>query len=158
MMRKTVCLFGNVQIPKVRCPECGDTVLAPRDVTVCCEIRVEVSVTKIVRVSEPDPDSPRLRLSTKAKAEILAEQADRCLYCQRRLGSLVYRKGKPVLLRCVWDHMIPYSYCANSHPRNIAAACHVCNGIKSSRVFSGLDEARVFILQIQAAKGYSDTP
>lgn len=42
----------------------------------------------------------------------------------------------------------------NSTP-NFVAACHVCNGIKSDKLFQTLDEARVFIQLAREAKGYA---
>lgn len=85
---------------------------------------------------------------------ILALQKNRCLYCEHEFGSTVMRKGNPVVLQVNWDHFIPYAYGQTNAYTNWVAACHVCNGIKSARMFDTVMEAQKYILQRWIEKGY----
>jgi hypothetical protein len=85
---------------------------------------------------------------------ILKRQGDRCLYCEHKFGDTVWRRGQQVTLRLNWDHLIPYAYLAANPDDNWVAACHVCNGIKSSAIFQSVQEARDYILARAAGKGY----
>lgn len=131
--------------------------MAPRDVTLCCGEDVSGPVSRVVRVSEPD-HGMRLGLRAGDRAKILDEQGYRCLYCQRRFGSVVYQRGRETVLRCEWDHMIPYCYSYDGRASNIAAACQLCNRGKGSKVFSTLDQARVWLMQFHANRGVCEEP
>ena len=90
----------------------------------------------------------------RVRDRILERQDNRCLYCQMPFGSEVIRKYSYVYLRLQWDHFVPHAYLGRRAEDNWAAACHVCNGIKASRVFESLDEARRFIVNRAIEKGY----
>lgn len=86
----------------------------------------------------------------------LDEQRGRCFYCDRAFGSFVQAPtGEVVRLVVHWDHVTPYAYSQNNHGWNFVAACHVCNGIKSDRIFETEDEARTFIQLRWMQKGYA---
>jgi hypothetical protein len=86
----------------------------------------------------------------------MEEQKFCCFYCDRRFGATVFRAGKPIALRINWDHVNPYAYSLNNHDQNFVAACHVCNGIKSSLIFRSTDEAKTHIAGRWQDKGYTD--
>jgi hypothetical protein len=88
------------------------------------------------------------------REEVLARQRSRCLYCDLPFGSVVMRRGEPVTLRINWDHFVPYAYAAGNPGDNWVAACHVCNGIKSARMFDTVMEAQQFIRARWAVMGY----
>ncbi len=77
---------------------------------------------------------------------ILAEQEDRCAYCNWRFGSLVLDKKtmKTRPLRVEWDHVTPYSF-SRSNSCEYVAACQICNQIKASFVFDTFSEAVNFV-------------
>jgi hypothetical protein len=97
----------------------------------------------------------RKQPSTADRQRILAAQGDICLYCQLPIGTIVTRNGRDVVLRRNWDHFVPYAYSARNPGTNWVLSCHVCNGIKSCRMFTTVKDAQDMILPIRKAKGYS---
>lgn len=89
-----------------------------------------------------------------ARRQVIALQGDQCLYCQIPIGTRISRRTTEVTLRREWDHFVPFAYLARNPRLNWVIACHVCNNIKSARVFSDLDHARRTILPIRERKGY----
>lgn len=90
------------------------------------------------------------------RAHILETQGNRCLYCELPIGTTIWRKAQTVTLRTNWDHFVPYAYLARNPHTNWVLACHVCNGIKSCRMFDSVQAARAVILPTREAKGYED--
>ena len=90
------------------------------------------------------------------RARIVAQQGNRCLYCELPIGTIVERRGKDVVLRLNWDHFIPYAYVARNPRDNWVLACHVCNGIKRGRIFKSVQEVRDTVLPERLRKGYED--
>lgn len=97
------------------------------------------------------------------KAPLLAErlrvqeaQGNRCLYCEIPIGATIWRRSRTVTLRVNWDHFVPYAYLARNPRNNWVLACHVCNAIKSCRMFDSVQAARAAILPVRIAKGYED--
>lgn len=83
-------------------------------------------------------------------------QDNRCLYCEIPIGTAIWRRSQTVILRTNWDHFIPYAYLARNPSSNWVLACHVCNLIKSCRMFDTVQAAREAILPARAGKGYED--
>lgn len=89
-----------------------------------------------------------------------AQQSMRCLYCELPIGVEIWRdrpsgrSGSIVKLRGHWDHFVPYSYSLANPATNWVLACHVCNGIKTARMFDSVEQARQTILPARLAKGY----
>ncbi len=95
--------------------------------------------------------SPRIA----QRRHILGKQRNRCLYCGFQFGAVVLRKSKPVVLQLNWDHFVPYAYGLTNADTNWVAACHICNGIKSCRMFfDTVAEAQQFIREGWERKGY----
>ena len=90
---------------------------------------------------------------SKRRAQ-LEEQEGRCFYCEQTLSESVFRNGRAIKLKIEWDHQVPFSYTQNNSENNFVAACHVCNRIKSDRVFQTVEAARVFIETERREKGY----
>lgn len=90
------------------------------------------------------------------RARIIAQQGNRCLYCEIPIGTIIDRRGKDVVLRTNWDHFIPYAYVARNPHDNWVLACHVCNGIKRGRIFKTVQEVRNTVLPERLDKGYED--
>jgi hypothetical protein len=71
-----------------------------------------------------------------------------------RLESTRFRNGKPIIIKTNWDHQLPYAFSQNNATSNFVAACHVCNGIKSDRLFKTIEEAQVYLASKRKQKGY----
>jgi len=78
--------------------------------------------------------------------KILELQENRCLYCEYEFGEKVMdvKKKREIVLRIEWDHVIPWAY-TQSHNVDFAAACQICNRIKTSHVYDSIDDARLDI-------------
>ncbi len=94
--------------------------------------------------------------SEARKRELRELQENCCFYCGRRFGSWVYRGFKLVWLRVHFDHVVAYAYSRNNYPDNFVAACHICNGLKGSKLFETVDEAKAYLLQRWEKKGIRD--
>ncbi len=92
------------------------------------------------------------------RARVLDVQRNRCMYCEHEFGTIVRRGTRTLSLRLNWDHFIPYSFGLTNAGDNWIAACHVCNGIKSSRMFETVGRAKQFILARWVEKGYDLIP
>lgn len=84
----------------------------------------------------------------------IERQDNRCLYCEIPIGTPIWRRSKTVILRLNWDHFVPYAYLARSPRDNWVLACHVCNGLKSCRMFDTVQAAREAINPERIARGY----
>lgn len=94
------------------------------------------------------------RLSERLRVQEV--QGNRCLYCELPIGTSIWRRSQTVILRTNWDHFVPYSYLARNPDNNWVLACHVCNGVKTARMFDTVQAARQAILPVREAKGYED--
>lgn len=96
----------------------------------------------------------RKKPSTAQREAILIRQGNRCLYCDLKIGSIVWRGVYNVQLHANWDHFVPYAYGQTNGGSNWVLACHVCNGIKGCRMFDSVIEAQEYIKERWAKKGY----
>lgn len=142
-----LALYGNTKIPRIYCNDCERWALVVDDVRQCCDRRIgdDEEINKYHRIIEPE--GFRSRPSMAEQRAILNRQRDRCLYCDRRFGSLVWYKGKRVTLRRHWDHLVPFDYARDNNDTNFVAACHVCNHWKSSKIFGCLEEIQVYVTE-----------
>ncbi len=99
----------------------------------------------------------RRRPTSSQREDILNRQGNRCLYCDNEFGARVRRLGKPVVLQLNWDHFVPYAYGQTNDGANWVAACHVCNGSKSGRMFDTVNEARIYIRERWRFRGFDIT-
>lgn len=88
------------------------------------------------------------------RERIIAQQGYVCLYCEIPISTKIWRKTREVILCAAWDHFIPYAYSQQNPGHNWILACHVCNGIKTARMFNDVESARRAILPGRIAKGY----
>ncbi|SRR6266498_3733337 len=128
---------------KANCRDCGSSALVLDGKLLCCDALLSSEPTRVKRECASDHQR-RLPPLADRRSQLKLQQ-NHCFYCDRIFGSRVYRGARLTRLRVEWDHVIPYSYCEDNCISNFVAACHVCNAIKSSHVFSSLESARAFI-------------
>jgi hypothetical protein len=102
------------------------------------------------------PEQRRRRPSSEFMEVQLQAQRGRCFYCRREFGAMVWRGKRLRVLRLEWEHRVPYAFNQNNQPSNFVAACHVCNGLKSSHCFDSDEEARAYLDAAWKEKGYED--
>jgi len=154
--KTSISLYGNVKMLRGRCPECGHVALVIKGHTACCGSRLEEVPNQWQRMSQPM--HYRRGPGREEAQRILAEQGNQCLYCDRMFGSFVHYKGRVRKLRLNWDHMMPWSHTMNNHEENFAAACHLCNAIKSNLIFADVEEVRVYVWRFYARDRDDDLP
>lgn len=147
-------LYGNVLLKRARCPECGDTSIVQDGVSTCCYATIDFDTSRSKRMSTAR--DRRKGPSAQRKREIRELQGERCFYCARKFGSYVYRDLKLVWLRVHFDHVVAYAYSQNNYPDNYVAACHICNGLKGSKMFETVEEARAYLRNRWEEKGIRD--
>ncbi len=152
--RVHTAIYGNIALLRGYCSECKGYAFILEGKMACCGERSTDAPERFKRMS----DCPEFRRgpSVKWQKYIMAQQHCRCFYCNRTFGSTVYRSTKPVRLKVNWDHINPYTYSLDNRNQNFVAACHVCNGIKSSLIFRSVDDATIYILERWKDKGYTD--
>ncbi len=147
-----IALYGNIPIQRGYCKECRTFSFIKNGVFVYCGHPVNQEPNKFHRESEP----PQGR-KTPPKAEkekILREQGFRCFYCDVLLNSIRYRNGKALHILINWDHQLPFVFSQNNACSNFVAACNICNGLKSNRVFRTIEEAQIYLANKRRQKGY----
>ena len=156
LMRRHIALYGSVQIVRDTCPNCKRPAFIQDRKFTCCDTQAPVELpTRTKRMSECD-GSRRLPPLEQRKA-VLAEQADRCFYCERLFGSVVWYQRRKRLLQVNWDHLVPHAYLNASPPANFVAACQLCNQAKGALIFNTIEEAKVHV-QTEMERRSSQVP
>jgi|GEM_PF-2581901 5-methylcytosine-specific restriction endonuclease McrA len=141
-MRKTkgkirARLYSGIMLERGICTLCGNECLICRDKTSSCcygpaiiyqHGRISKETASTVRKQRKQP-------SYNAKIKILNEQDNCCYWCGREFGNYVISpKLNLVMLRPIWDHYIPYSFCGSSSNENFVASCQRCNSHKGAKL------------------------
>lgn len=103
----------------------------------------------------------RYKPSATMQADLLTAWENRCAYCRLPFGLFVWKQGigstrtingpgyspnfAALALRLEWDHFIPLTYSDSNADSGFLPACHLCNGLKSDKVFRTLDGAREYL-------------
>src|SRR6185503_6107891 len=123
-----LALYGNVGMLRTFCQVCQRTTLIIDNVKQCCNQVDNEDVDGTERIVEPE--AVKRSPNARQRIRILKRQHDCCLYCGRRLGSVVWYKGRQIVLRVNYDHVLPFEYACDNSLGNFVAACHVCNNWK----------------------------
>ena len=143
-MKAEKVYYGRVVMFRMFCPSCQETAFVIKGKMACCGVTPDMpSRAKTKRVSEAE--WKRSRISEKLKKRILAQQENRCAYCDENITG-----------RACFDHVVCWSYCGNNDESNLVAACNICNGIKSNLVFNTLEEARNYVIGKRGARREKD--
>jgi hypothetical protein len=146
MVRKRHKVFyGNISLLRVYCDACGQEALVVNGEKKCCGEPIDdFSFNKIKKEGDPYA-GPRgsFRPKKKVQEEILTRQDHMCAYCDLPFGGNVqdHKRKKLVRLKVCWDHYIPWAY-SQSHRVDFVASCQICNGIKYSKVYNSMEEAK----------------
>lgn len=152
MSKATISLYGNIKIERGVCPECKSTAFIKHGKYQCCGCQTAERPAKYHREMEAPTGR---KLPPKADRDAILEQQDnRCFYCGVRFGGFRTRHGRLITIKLAWDHQLPYSLTYNNQASNFVAACSVCNGIKSDKVFQEVSEAQIYIADTRRRKGY----
>lgn len=155
-------LYGNVGVDRAVCPECKETAFVIRGKMACCDLAINgrrATKRSVIRISEPVEQ--RKTPTCDEKAKILSDQKHKCFWCDGIFGNVAIRVGpraqKMVIMNPNWDHVEPFAWSFNNDPLNFVAACSICNGIKSSKMFSTLEDTKEYILERRKSKGWNNT-
>lgn len=144
-------LYGSIAIRRAICPSCKRWAFVTDEEMACCGADPPTG-HGIGRMSG---SADRRRLpSAKERAAILAHQHGSCFYCGSTFGDMAIRKLKTRILRAVWDHVEPFCWQSNNQTINFVAACSICNGIKSSKMFSTSEDAIAYVWHRRKSKGW----
>lgn len=145
MARRHLALYGNVAIPRRYCESCRQWTLIVKGERTCCGKPEDSPLGKVRRMS--NARNIRKRPSARVASELLLIQESKCYYCGQVFGEPVWRYGARVRLQVNFDHVEPYTYSQNNGQYNFVAACHVCNGWKSSKMFQSIDVAKDYLVR-----------
>lgn len=141
-----LALYGNVGLVRTFCGECQQTCLVVSGIKQCCDQPdCDFETGGSERISPPE--DRRKQPPRSVQIRILRAQGNRCLYCGRQLLSTTWYKGKFIILRTNWDHILPFEYSRSNAPENFVACCHVCNHWKGYRVFTYLEEIQIYVAE-----------
>lgn len=159
MIKKHLAIFGNIKMHRVYCQSCKGMTLVKDGIKLCCDSLTDENNIKNIKI-ECEPTHHRHKPPVFKQKEILEKQQNRCLYCNREFGTPYLRNHRILKTKLNWDHLIPFSYSRNNK-NNFVAACHICNGIKSNKMFDTTEEVFHYVEHNRKKKGityFEDLP
>jgi hypothetical protein len=155
-MKKTLVEYGRVSMKRVYCHDCGSDTLVRDGKKICCgETYYEHYGETMGFKRECEADGGARICPPALRAKIIESQGHRCFYCDSMLGGYAKRGHDTIRLRAQIDHQVPWAWMRDTSEKNLVAACHVCNGIKSSLMFGTLEECKDYIAAQRIKKGYN---
>jgi 5-methylcytosine-specific restriction endonuclease McrA len=145
--RADVHYYGAVALIRMDCPSCKERCLVIAGRHACCNRKVR-KIPRDERIGlkvEFEASNIRSKPSKHRQEALLIEQENRCIYCGRLFGSNYERNGKLRMLKINWDHFVPFAYVTSNPAENFLAACHLCNGLKGSKMFKTFKETREYV-------------
>lgn len=154
MSKTHFAIYGTKVMKRGYCRKCKGYAIILDGKFLCCDSEVKegkVCTQKMMC----DANDTRKTPSRVEGENIIKVQGNRCLYCGLKFGTLMYRKktNKIFVLRLNWDHLVPYAY-SRDNKANFVAACHVCNNIKSNKVFNTVEDVFHYVRYHRKKKGY----
>lgn len=154
--KRHVAIYGNTYLERGYCWSCKTMCIIIENEKQCCGGRangVDIVSLPVKRIS--DPRYRRRLIGQNEKKKILHEQNYECIYCGIPFGSpYAKKKGNKIFkTRVQIDHFIPFAYSANNKKGNYVASCHLCNAIKSDKIFNNIDEVRLYVIEKIERKG-----
>jgi len=133
--------YGRVTILRALCPKCEQMSIVRDGLTLCHRKAVDTTVTSTKRVG--DMQTKRKPLTKAQKAALVESQGGLCFYCFNAFGTMFHRGQNFGYLMVNIDHAVPHSYMPNGDA--LVAACHICNLLKSNKMFDTVEDARVYV-------------
>ena len=155
MSKKHYAIYGNTVLNRGYCPKCKGMSLIVDGILQCCDTEFKGEDTHQMKVMS-EASHKRKRPPLNEQKEILARQDSKCLYCDIIFGTPLWRTKtkKIVFTKCCFDHFVPFSYSYNNKKVNFVAACHICNGIKSNKMFNTIQDVSDYVKYHRTKKGY----
>lgn len=136
-------IYDTVILQKAWCENCQCYSFVRKNVLQCCDEKTDSVPTAWKR--ESLATGIRHLPSAQYRRDQLSAQEHRCFYCQMIFGAYRIWGGKRVKIRIHWDHLVPFAYLQSNPDNNFVAACHICNGLKGSKVFQTVEEAMQYV-------------
>lgn len=153
---KVLVEYGKVALKRVFCNGCDSYTLVRDGKKICCGSPYYENYGEIVGFKrECEAPGGARSCSPALRQRIIESQNHRCFYCDSMLSGYVKRDGQTIQLKTHIDHQVPWAWIKNTTEQNLVAACHVCNHIKSSLMFSTLQECKDYIAAQRLKKGYN---
>jgi hypothetical protein len=148
-------LYGRTGLFRMACPECGLKGLVREGKTLCCNARID-RPQSFKKKREVEGAAKRDRLPIIEKRRILEEQDHCCIYCGNKFNEPIWHPGrrKVVISKISFDHLVCWNFSQNTRAENMVAACSLCNGIKSDKLFENIEQARAYIIDQRQRKGF----
>jgi hypothetical protein len=145
-------IYGSTVLKRAYCQGCGGNAFVVKGSFSCCGEKYSGSAFSQKMIVSPSyiRKSPPKNVQTL----ILENQHGLCFYCGERFGNLYQRGTKIGSLRICWDHYLPFAYCGANKDDNFVAACQICNGIKSDKIFETVEEAKNYVEHRRNKKGF----
>lgn len=152
LKERHAAIYGRVTMERGFCDKCQSMALIQRGRFLCCDSLAGVKSDNDFEIMSQGEHTRKVP-PPKDQRRILEQQHNRCIYCKRTFGTMWMRGNKFGFLQLNWDHFQPFSYTQKNF--TFVAACQICNGIKSSKMFEDIPEAREYILPQIEIKGYT---
>lgn len=95
----------------------------------------------------------RERYYSKTRKAISGEAT--CYYCEHPWGTKISTKNGVVPLRKTVDHIVPLVVGGCNDPRNVVAACQLCNMAKAQSIYLNRDIARRALMKVWIDQGWT---
>lgn len=145
--------YGNVVLHRGYCNNCNSYAFIKNKEFQCCDSPADVEgiqkkkmMTSAVR--------KRKQPSQGFKELLLKLQKNKCAYCGTKFGDIIWFRGRVTAVAPFYDHIEPFIYSYNNHTTNYVAACRICNGLKSDRLFNSVREVLEYVRKRREKRGY----
>lgn len=144
-------LYGGIGLVRRQCELCGEFSFVTRSGWSCeCGSRADqnedVEILSVKREGEGQAKRSHLTLPKALRRKLLSEQDGKCAYCSLPMWHWVFDTKRKIArqLKIHWDHVVPWEY-SRTNKTDFVAACGICNGLKSDKIFQTMGEAMLYL-------------
>ncbi len=151
--KRHIGVYGSNKLERAYCPNCETTAFIIDGRIQCCDSKVDSTDEELEVKYLSEGKRKRKTIPYATKKLIIEFQDNKCFYCRKKFGTVYAKKGTNdfKVTTVAFDHISPHIY-SRSNTHNIVAACNLCNGVKSDRMFESLEEAMKIISEEVNAK------